>query len=252
MLQTQTFEYKSVEPLIATMPPGYKFKDVQPSFFDSLLHANDVPIGGVIHLGANWGQEVWMYTVLGFRRALMVEPVPEVFARLTEASSAMSSYARAQHEMIGAGARPPIEFHCVQCAVADRSGTSPFFRTAMSMVSSLSRPVIRTEDGRYDYEEIEVQIRTLDDLMRTLPDGWSAEDFTYLRMNIQNSELLALKGGADVLRQVRGIFLEVNVRPRYENQPEKEEFDRLLGEFGFDCTFGMARGNVGNLFYRRR
>jgi FkbM family methyltransferase len=248
----QTFEYKSVQPLKEAIPEGAKFRDMEPAFMDSLLLANHVPRGGVIHLGANRGQEVWMYTLLGFRRALMVEPLPTEFQHLALKCSDVEIYTRAQHEMIGEEARPPIEFQCVQCAVADRSGTSTFFQTAASVVSSLSRPVNKTEDGRYDFEEIEVETRTLDDLMQTLPDGWSAEDFTYLRMNIQNSELLALRGGERVLRNVHAVFLEVNVHPRYENQPVKEEFDRLLGDFGFECTFGMVGGAVGNLFYRRR
>lgn len=248
----QTFEFKSLEPLIGALPQGNKFFNLQASFYDSLLLANNVPIEGVIHLGASWGQEVWLYTVLGFRRALMVEPLRQHFARLSASCSEMSGYTRAEHELVGAGAKPPIEFHCVNCAVSNRSGTSTFYATALPQSSSLTRPVIRPANGSFDYEEIQVDVRTLDDLMRTLPEGWSVKDFTYLRMNIQNAELLALQGGEQVLRQVLGIFLEVNVDTRYEDQPRKEDFDRLLAKFGFECTFGMAHDGVGNLFYRRR
>jgi FkbM family methyltransferase len=245
-------EYKSLEPLIAALPEGSRFNDLQASFFDSLLLANGVPIDGVIHLGASRGQEVWLYTVLGFRRALMVEPVPQQFARLSASASAMAAYTRAVHALIGHGAKPPIEFHCVQCAVSNRSGTSTFYRTALPQSSSLSRPVTRPANGTLDYEEIQVDVRTLDDLMLTLPAGWSVADFTYLRMNIQNAELLALEGGEQVLRHIRGIFLEINVGARYEDQPRKEDFDRLLAKSGFVCTFGMAHDGVGNLFYRRQ
>lgn len=248
----ENFEYKSVRPLMEAVPPGAKFREMEPSFMDSLLLANDVPRGGVIHLGASRGQEVWLYTLMGFRRALFVEPLPFEFEHLAEKCDDVVVYTRAQHELIGPGSRPPMEFQCVQCAVSDRPGRSTFFHTVASVASSLSRPVAKTEDGRYEHEEIEVETRTLDDLMRTLPEGWSPEDFTYLRLNVQNSELLALKGGDQVLRNVSAVFLEINLLPRYENQPVKAEFDELLGRYGFECTFGMASPVVGNLFYRRK
>jgi len=248
----QTFEFRNLASLNAAMPAGWKWKDIAPTFMDSLLLANGMPRDGVIHLGANQGQEVWLYTQLGFRRALMVEPLPGEFALLSQRCAQAAAYTRAEHETIGAGARPPIEFHCVECAVADRSGTSTFYRTSASVASSLSRPVIQPANGRYETDEIQVDVRTLDELMGMLPGGWSVDDFTYLRMNIQNSELLALRGGAEVLRTVQGVFLEVNLVPRYENQPVKDDFDELFGAFGFECTFGMSHGGtVGNLFYRR-
>lgn len=248
----QTFEFNRVgETLIPFLPKGARFKDVEPAFMDSLLLANDVPRGGVIHLGASRGQEAWLYTLLGFPRAVMAEPVPDEFARLTELCAGIATYTQAQRRMIGEGAREPIEFHCVECAVSDQSGTSTFFQTEQTTSSSLSRPMMKTEDGRWDAVEIEVETRTLDDLMRTLPDGWAAEDFTYLRMNVQGSEMRALRGGEQVLRQVRGIFLEVNLLNRYQDEPAKEDFDRFLGDFGFESTFGMASPAVGNVFYRR-
>jgi FkbM family methyltransferase len=242
----QTLEFKSIASVLAAKPEGVWFRDPHAPLVDSMLFANDMPIRGVIHLGASWGQEVWLYMMLGFRRALMVEPLPLEFKRLAERCSATTAYSQAVKEMIGPGARPPIEFHCVQCAVADRSGQSTFFQTEESATSSLFQP------AKSASAEIEVETRTLDDLMSTLPAGWSAEDFTYLRMNIQGSELLALKGGERALRHVRGIFLEVNVRHRYENQPAKEDFDRLLGDLGFECTLAVASVAHGNLFYRRR
>jgi FkbM family methyltransferase len=245
-------ELKDFTALLAAVPPGMKLSAVSMSMMDSLLLANDMPRHGVIHLGGHSGQEVSLYAWLGFRRALLVEPLPDQFDRMAERCAAMSAYMRAEHEFLGERSRPPIEYRCVRCAATDRRGVATLYRTVETQYSSMSQPLMGGNDVRYEAEPTEVETRTLDDIVETLGDGWSAGDFTYLRMNIQGGELAALKGAERVLESLRGIMLEVNVAQRYEGQPVKEDFDAFLDERGFDCTFGFGTDAVGNLFYRRR
>lgn len=223
-------------------------------FFESLLKANDVPRDGVIHLGAHRGQEVFVYTMFGFRRALMVEPLPDEFQELQQRCTAMMEYARAVRQVMGDGAPLPIAFECVQTAVAEVDGMATLYRTATSQVSSLSRP-LANDRPEYQSTQVQTETRTLDAIVLGSANAWKPEDFTYLRMNIQGSELRALQGGELVLKHIRAILLELNLEPRYDNQPTKDDFDAFLGARGFACTFAHYGANStahANLLYRRR
>lgn len=246
-------EFKDLDNLRDDFPEGPILPRLQFPMLDHLFSVNDVPRTGVIHLGAHVGQEIILYSWLGFTRAVMVEPQPQEFAVLGERCAAMTRFTQAAHHFLGEDSRPGIEFQCVPCAVSDEPGTATFHRTRDSQLSSLGRPEGELAgEERYEAEEIEVPLRTLDEVIASLDDGWKAEDFTYLRMNIQGSELKALMGAEHVLKSLRAIFLEVSLVQRYEGQPMKEDFERFLEPRGFECAFAVRRNDVGNLFYRRR
>lgn len=48
----------------------------------ALVREHDIPTGGVLHVGANRGQEVDVYRRAGFGTIRLVEPIPELAARL--------------------------------------------------------------------------------------------------------------------------------------------------------------------------
>lgn len=251
--------------------------------FDPLLCAYQylferlgVPRTGVLHLGGHVGQELPMYAALGFRRVVMVEPLEREFAQLRRRVDAFNDTCGPIADFMNEPVRPGA--HAVRCAVSDRSGESIFYRTRMTSLSSLSRPVPRHFAAQWsddraaapwyrrpatwlsstwakatalNYEEITVPCQTLDGLVEGLPHGWRAADFTYLRMNIQGAELRALRGGVKTLPHIALIDLETNIDERYEGAPSKEEFDALLAEHGFACVFGYRIGAMGNLLYAR-
>ncbi|HEX2091955.1 MAG TPA: FkbM family methyltransferase [Longimicrobiaceae bacterium] len=243
------FEYGDFKAVLSLAPTGLKYPKVLP-LYDNLL--TDVPRDGVIHLGAHVGQEVHVYTMLGFRRALMVEPLPEEFEILEERCSTMMAFMQAQRDLVGRSPRPPVEFRCVRCAASDQAGVATFYRTEWTQLSGLTPPEEDLPDARFQAVAIEVETRTLDDIVQSLGDGWDTSDFTYLRMNIQGAELMALRGAENVLKNLKAILLEVSLDSRYEGQPGKEEFDAFLGPRGFECTFGCRLGPVGNLLYQRK
>lgn len=255
-MTTGTFEYEDLQGLLPLTPPRREWPDpnLLIYFFDTLLSANEVSRKGVIHLGAHAGQEVLLYTLLGFHRALMVEPLPEQFDALSARCSYMESYAQAQQKIIGESAPPPIQFQCVRCAAAEKSGTATFYQTARTSYSSLVKPDDAANQEWFQSVATEVEMRTLDNIVEMLEDGWTAGDFTYLRMNIQGAELMALKGAENVLKHITTILLEVNLHPRYEDQPSRDDFDRFLGARGFRCAFaayGDSLRSHANLLYRR-
>jgi len=276
---TAETDYKHVPSQILT---GVLERGAQPPFdpllcaYQYLFERLGIPRTGAIHLGGHIGQELPMYAALGFRRVVMVEPLEREFAQLQQRVDAFNETCGPIADFISEPVRPRA--HAVRCAISDRSGESTFYRTRITSLSSLARPVPQNFNAQWkevqhllpwykrpagwlmtawmnmtalNYEELKVPCQTLDALVGGLPHGWRAADFSYLRMNIQGAELLALQGGPQTLKHISLIDLETNIDERYEGAPTKEAFDRLLGEHGFSCVFGYRIGALGNLAYAR-
>jgi hypothetical protein len=241
--------------------------------YQRLLDRLRVPRIGVIHLGGHLGQELPMYAALGFRNVVMVEPLPQEYAELAKRVDTFNATCGLLAEFIGE--TPASRAHAVRCAVSDHAGAGTFYRTRMTSLSSLARPrrenfsdLFRQFDGQLrwyqrplawwrnlgavSYDRIQVTCMTLDGLIEGLPHGWRAGDFSYLRMNIQGSELNALRGGETALRHLSLIDLEINIEERYEGAPGRREFDEFLNARGFVGIFGYRIGPMGNLVYARR
>ena len=240
--------------------------------YEAFLRKFNIPRKGALHLGGHIGQELPMYAALGFRNVVMVEPLEDEFRKLDQRIAAFNESCR--HIADFMSELQPSRACAVRCAVSDRSGTANFYRTRASSLSSLSKPkrenfsqmwqafdatlplhkriMLRVMSrNAISYDEICVPCKTLDELVDQLPNNWRAEDFSYLRMNIQGSELKALLGGLSVLKHISLIDLETNIEQRYENAPSKDDFDALLEPYGFKAVFGYRVGPMGNLFYVR-
>jgi FkbM family methyltransferase len=273
------FDYKRVpEHLLAGALERGANASIDPLLcaYQYLFERLGLPRTGVLHLGGHVGQELPMYAALGFRRVVMVEPLEREFAQLKRRVDTFNATCGPIADFMNEPVRPGA--HAVRCAVSDRPGESSFYRTRMSSLSSLAKPLPQHFAAQWgdaqaaapwyrrpaawltaawaqatalNYEEIKVPCQTLDALVAGLPHGWQASDFTYLRMNIQGAELRALQGGPETLKHVALVDLETNIDERYEGAPTKDAFDRLLGERGFACIFGYRIGAMGNLLYAR-
>lgn len=266
-------DYKSVPAPLLTGMAQTATAQVDPLLcgYRLLLDKLQIPRTGVLHLGGHVGQELPMYAALGFRNVVMVEPLPEEFAELAARTDAFNRTCGLIGEFLG---EPAARAHAVRSAITDHSGPCTFYRTGMTSLSSLARPRSEQFSGldlwddfgntlpwyrrpfkrwlkraAVAYREVTVPGTTLDAMVESLPHGWGAADFSYLRLNIQGAELKALRGGSEVLRQVSLVDLEINIEQRYEDVPAKHQFDALLGSFGFQAVFGYRIGPVGNLLY---
>jgi len=204
----------------------------------------------------------------------MVEPQPREFQLLKTRAQCIDKFLRQLNLFyFDNGGQPGIR--CVQCAVSDRTGEISFYRVGRTEWSSLMEPELKglladwknrklfvkwylrplmwlRFKQRLKFHHIKVRSVTLDDLFEEIKDEWLPCEFSYLRMNVQGSELLALQGGENVFQYLQAIHLETDLEERYKGLPSKQDFDGFLEERGFVCCLAYKSHSVGNLFYVRK
>lgn len=241
--------------------------------YQILFDKFNIPKTGVVHLGGHIGQELPMYAALGFQNVVMVEPLEEEYQILEDRISKYNQV----FENVGnfLGEKSLMKAHAVRCAVSDTTGTISFYKTGVTSLSSMSKPIAQGFSTMWDsfgaympwyqrliyrvkrrravsYQEVVVPCKTLDQVIAELPHSWKANDFSYLRMNVQGAELKALKGADKFLQSVSVVDLETNIESRYEDNPTRQEFDSFLDTYGFVAAFSYSLGPMGNIIYVKK
>ena len=133
-------------------------------------------VSGVIHIGANLGQERQLYANYNLK-VLWIEPLPEVFERLCENIAQFSRQTAANHLVTDKDDEEYL-FH-----VANNDGQS-------SSIMDLARHREIWPDIDY-VSELKLKSITLDSLLKDIAD---TNSYQGLIMDTQGSELLVLKG----------------------------------------------------------
>src|SRR6266481_4173186 len=242
------------------------------AFLGRLMREYGVGPRGVIHLGANIGQESVPYMLMNFEKVFYVEAHPEVYDELKHN---LEQLALLENELAAfLRTQPVTKFAAFNGAVGDRAGETSFFVTCSNLFSSTHKPV--DFSGWVDYiversapaeaveflswastafevsRELQVRMRMLDTIMSDgLPDGWRPEDFNVLAMNLQGGELDALCGAGKILSHIELIQTEVNYWEHYLDNPQPEEIHRFLTAAGFREILPLRAGPVGTSVYIR-
>lgn len=149
-------------------------------------------VSGVIHVGANTGQERGLYDKYGLR-VIWIEPIPEVFATL-QANVAGFSRQRAFQYLITDRDDAEYQFH-----VANNAGASS---------SVLDLNLHKDIWPQVAYERtITLRSKTLATVLKD--ERIEARDYDALIMDTQGSELLVLQGATPILQNFRYIKTEV-------------------------------------------
>ncbi len=203
--------------------------------FQHLQHHN-IPIYGIVHVGANNGVEADSYYATKADTCVYVEPIPEVFGRLEKNVS-----------------RFPRHF-AVQALCTDRDGETVTFNVssnggASSSVLPLGDHATLFPDITY-VNSIEMVSCKLDTLIKRFPKVF----FNLLVIDVQGAELMVLKGATELLNELDAVFLEVNDAPLYEGCCTLDDLIDFLKPFGFRIK-SLAIGKYGfgdALFLRKK
>ena len=176
---------------------------------------------GIIHVGANRGQEVPSYRDSGIRPVVLVEPLDEPYRQLVET--------------IGGSAG----FFPVQACLSTAAGRLVTFHIASnnSASSSYLEPTRHREivPSVHFTETIELTTSTLDDVVAGLVSAGKAEwdGLDYLGIDTQGSELDILRGAPEVLKHVNSVYTEVSLGDLYAGSCSVYDLFDFLRPLGF-------------------
>jgi FkbM family methyltransferase len=192
-------------------------------------------VDNIVHVGANAGQEMWLYNAYELG-VLWIEPIPWVFAELEKNIKAYPKQ-RACQALVVDVSNKTFTFN-----IASNGGQS-------SSIFDLGEHKDLWPEVVYT-DRIDVISRTLDDILVNDPIKYDG-----LVMDVQGAELLVLKGAADLLAQFQFIKAEAADFELYKGAATTNELVRFLS--GFDLVRREAyarncRGEAVNLLFRRQ
>ena len=204
--------------------------------FNELFARHNIKTPGVLHLGANTGQEAAAYAAQGIKNVIWVEALPVVHAALVRH---IAPY--------------PGSTALLAC-VSDKDGETVAFNVANNGGQSSSflqfgTHAVEHPDCKF-VNQITMTTTRVDTLLAkhklAVGPGW------FLNVDLQGAELLALKGMDGLLHQFDHAYVEVNVRHLYKGCPLAPEIADYLARYGFQAQeTRMMKQGWGDCYYKR-
>lgn len=180
---------------------------------------------GVLHIGANVGEEFPVYMELAVKKQIWIEPNPDIYQKL-----------------VGNISSNP-EAAAYNCCIGDIDGDVVLHESNNAGQSSSILPLGTHKDVHPDVfytRDIPCKIYRIDSLFQ----NGALNDFDFLNIDIQGAELFALRGMGVLLNQFKWVYLEVNKAFLYVGCPLVEELDQYLSNFGLIRVETQWAGNT--------
>lgn len=204
--------------------------------FNDLFQRYGIHPSGVLHVGANIGEEAPVYHQLGVKHAIFVEANPDIFLRL---KSNISQY---PHYTAMCYAVTDVNNQEVVLHISNNGSQS-------SSILELGTHKQQHPDVYYTHDII-VRTRRIDDLLHSLYiEDVGAPHYDFLNIDIQGAELKALQGAGTTLEQFKWMYLEVNREPLYLGCALIDEIDDYVSKFGFRRVETFWVGGWGDALY---
>lgn len=170
---------------------------------------------GVLHLGANTGQERHVYQMYDVKEVVWVEAIPEVFEQLQK---------NIEH-FVGHTA--------MNVCVGDEHGKEVVFNVSNNEAQSSSYLDLdvhkRIHPEVHYVKQVKMKMERLDKIFSDFNGGdW------FLNADLQGAELDAFKGLGDLLKQFKWVYTEVNKQSTYKDCPLIDDLDVYLLQHGFE------------------
>lgn len=199
--------------------------------FRTLLKKYQFKPTGILHIGANEGQEVPMYLGEGIDRMILIEAIPEMAKKLGE-------HLQDFHNIVVLNACiTDTDGDKLKLNISSNGGQS-------SSILELGTHKTAHPDVKYiDY--VEVTTSRIDTLLK----NYDLKNYDFLNIDIQGAELLALKGMGETLKKINYAYIEVNTEQLYIGCPLLNEIESYMNGFGFvRKELQMTNWKWGDLF----
>lgn len=197
--------------------------------FKELIQKYGISPTGVLHIGANSGQEVNDYYSNGITKTLWCEADPELISSLIGNLRNYSNHL-IFNDCISDKDGEEITFH-----IANNGGQSS------SMLALGTHAVVHPEVVYTGSRGM--RTRTIKTLFTT--NKLKIEDYPFVNIDIQGAEMKALIGFKDLLTKVKYLYLEVNDSELYIGTTLFPELNTYLTELGFVLKEKVMSGNHG-------
>ena len=196
--------------------------------FRQLFPKYKLTFSGVLHIGANVGEERDVYNQLGIRKQIWIEGNPEIYEQLKE-NVKSNPLATALNYIVG------DENKSVTLHISNNASQS-------SSVLELGTHKQQHPDVHY-VKDIEGQMVRIDCLQLDL------EGVDLLNIDLQGFEHQALRGMGDLVTQFKAIYLEVNRAEVYKGCAQIDTIDSFMLAKGFVRVETKWVGNWGDALY---
>jgi FkbM family methyltransferase len=183
--------------------------------FFEIYDKYNLKIKGVLHIGAHYGQEDWVYRRLSVQNVIYFEPLSDNFNKLLSNITLIPDKTMAYKIALGNETKK-VTMHVES--------------SNQGMSSSILKPLLHIE--RYPHivfdSEEEVDMKRLDDI------DFDREKFNLINIDVQGYELEVFKGAEKTLENIDIIISEVNKDYLYENGALLDDLISYLEPYGFE------------------
>lgn len=181
--------------------------------FKKLIEKYNIKITGIIHLGVHYFEEKEIFVSMGVSKFVLVEPQKHCISQI-------------------AGKIADIDALVFDCAVFDYKGTGVMHCDDNNYGHSSS--LLFPKEHLKQYPEIKFPRREVVQVNKIENLQFDRKNYNVLVMDIQGSELNALKGTERTfLFGISAIFTEINFEEMYEGCAQSQALDTYLSDYGF-------------------
>lgn len=203
--------------------------------FDQLFPRHRVRADVAVHLGAHYGEEADAYHRNGVSKAIWVEALPECFQEL-------------QRRVL---AKFPNDV-CHLACLSNENGKRVQFNVANNDGQSSSFLEFGTHSQEHPTVKFTRAVEMLTVRADSLLDAASIPPGSFLNLDLQGAELLALEGLGDLLDRFSYVYCEVNERELYKGCALVGKVDAYLARFGlWGVETKMTNFGWGDKFYTK-
>lgn len=196
--------------------------------FRTLFPKHGIKPTGVLHIGANVGEEFQVYNELGIKKQIWIEGNTDIFLKLKQNISS-NPQAVALNYVIG-DENKEVTFN-----ISNNASQS-------SSILELGTHKQQHPEVRY-ISHLKAQMYRIDEL------GLDLDGVDFLNIDLQGAEMMALRGMGDLLRGFKWAYLEVNRDYVYEGCTLVQDVDLFMNGFGFRRFDTQWVGNWGDGLY---
>lgn len=182
----------------------------------TLVERFDIKPTGVLHVGANIGEESVQYEEQGIKNVIWIEANPDIYNVLTDN---VSKFGHRCLNFCAGDENKDVTFH-----IANNNGQS-------SSVLELGTHRKNHPSVRYTHD-VQVSMLRIDTFFSEERLEW-LEGIDFISMDVQGFELQVLKGMGDLMKQFKYVYAEVNKEEVYQGNGLVGEVDQYLSKFGF-------------------